>query len=434
MQQDRFGLSVSTNDARIIDAINHFSEQLLMSGSEGGKVCDAANAHPENVLLNCYATAIFLYAHDESDQIKAKSFLDAAKQALSNADAREKQHYDAVRTWYERGHLTAIEIYNNITREYPRDCVAAKFAEWLYYCMGQKFNAPHFLSMTEAMFPHNKSEPGFLATHSFALELSGRYDEAQKIAEKALAIEKITPWAHHTIAHVLLLKGNTDEGISKLESYQPLWKNTLPPLIGHNTWHLALFYLNNLNKEKCVALFSDDIWGSMPALSLEQLDAISLLWRMEMAGMPQDTLLKDVAAQLGEHVYQQFIPFDNAHYMYALARTGNTEAVEKSMTQIQSYAAKQTGAQHKLWHEIALPLVKGIAAYAQEDYSTANKHFDGLMPDVLKIGGSDAQDDLFLQAMMVSLLRSGQKEKAMQFMRANLSYYQGTALGKCWGA
>ncbi len=423
--QDYFGLEASTGNTTVIDAINHFSQALLMSGSDGAKVFDAAKENPESILLNCFAAALFLYCHDDKDHSHSVDYLKKAKSLIPSSNERERLYYKAVQAWYDRDHETALDTFELITQKWPRDCVAAKFAEWLFYCLGQKYHAKRFLNMTTPMYELNKNEPGFLATHSFALELNGHYAQSLEMAEQALSLEKVTPWAHHTIGHALLLSSKIDQGIAKLESFKPLWKGTLPPLCGHNTWHLSLFYLANRNEDKCLELFSPGIWGGAPGLSLEQIDAISLLWRMEMAGFSQDKLLENVAKELGEHVYQQYIPFDNAHYVYALAKTGHHQAVQKAIDSIKTH-------KQPLWKNIALPMMQGIAAFAQEDYKMANHYFEPLTQDVLQMGGSDAQDELFLQTMMISLLRAGEKQKAAQFMQKHFPYYEKTVLGEYW--
>ncbi|HLF66894.1 MAG TPA: tetratricopeptide repeat protein, partial [Gammaproteobacteria bacterium] len=209
-------------------------------------------------------------------------------------------------------------------------------------------------------------------------------------------------------------------------------KKILPPLAGHLTWHLALFYLAQLDEQKVLAQFSPGIWGGMPELSLEQIDAIALLWRMELADMPQDHLLKQVTEKLGQHVYQQYIGFDTAHYVYALARMGHTESVQKIITAAQAFAQHSAPAYQELWLNSGVPLFKGISAFAQGHYKEANLHFAMILPIMAQVGGSDAQIEVFYQTAMVSLLRAGEKDKAHVLLKQYLPYYVPTKIGQRW--
>ncbi len=432
MKRDRFGLSVSTDKQAIIDALDHFATQLLLNGTAAGEVMDAAKAHPDSLLLNCHSGILFLYTHDDADSAKTVPYLNAAEKIFNASNDREKLHYQAACAWYAKDYDTAIAIYEKITQHWPTDCVAAKFAEWLFYCAGQPYYAQRFLRLTTPMYAHNKNEPGFLAVHSFALELTQNYDQSLSIAEDALALEPITPWAHHTVAHALMAKSDIQRGIKRLETYKPTWKKILLPLAGHLNWHLTLFYLANLDEKNILTRFSPDVWGHMPEVSLEQIDAISLLWRMEMADMAQDDLLSKVTEKLGPHVYQHYIGFDTAHYVYALSRTGNIESAERIIQEAMVYAHNLQPSYKNLWLNTCVPLFKGIHAYAQAQYKEACMHLTPLLTSIAEVGGSDAQIELFYQTAALSLLRAGQKDKGLAVLKQYLPYYLPTRLGEKW--
>jgi tetratricopeptide (TPR) repeat protein len=432
MKTDSFGLPVSTDKQVVIDALDHFATQLLLNGTSAGKVIDAVKAHPDSLLLNCHSGILFLYTHDDADSAKTLPYLKAAEKSLNNSNHREKLHYQAACAWYAKDHDAAIAIYEKITQQWPRDCVAAKFAEWLFYCAGQPYYADRFLQMTTPMYAHNKNEPGFLAIHSFALELTQHYDQSLGIAEDALTLEPITPWAHHTVAHALMAKSDISRGIKMLETYKPTWEKILPPLAGHLNWHLTLFYLANLDEKNILTRFSPDVWGHMPEVSLEQIDAVSLLWRMEMADMPHDDLLNKVTEKLGPHVYQHYIGFDTAHYVYALSRMGNIEATEKIIREAIDYAHTLQPSYKNIWLNICVPLFKGTYAFAQKHYKEACTHLTPILPLIAAVGGSDAQIELFYQTAAISLLRAGQKDKAQAVIKQYLPYYIPTKLGEKW--
>jgi hypothetical protein len=73
-----------------------------------------------------------------------------------------------------------------------------------------------------------------------------------------------------------------------MEAFMPLLATCGRPIHSHDAWHLALLYLEELDVAATMRVFRDHIWGITPDFVVEQLDAISLLWRIEMAGTAMD--------------------------------------------------------------------------------------------------------------------------------------------------
>lgn len=432
MKKDNNGLPVTTSSDTVITAVNHFVNQIMSSGKGAGAILPAAEANQDNFLLQCYAAIFYLYPQDAISTAKATSYLTRAETLLQNANQRERMLYQATVAWQKLNYELAITLLTAITDIWPRDCLAAKVAEWMFYCTGQRYQAHRFLRMCQNMAEQNKNNNHFMAIHSFALELSGERESAYKLAMEALNIDALTPWAHHTLTHVYLLTAEFDKGITALESFRPLWQNILPSLRCHNTWHLSLLYLALLNEAKTEQLFLNDIWGHQPNSVLEQVDAIALLWRMEMAGMPQDKKWPDIVSHLHQNPLDHYMPFNNAHLIYALARTNDQKRITEVMKHLQSYADAQVGEIYKVWHHIALPLLQSCVAFANQDYKFACELMDPIMADVFCIGGSDAQDELFLQTYCLSLARSGQLTRAKNFFNQYLHHYEKTSLAKYW--
>lgn len=433
MKKDKNGLPVTTNSDEVILAVDHFVDQIMSSGTDAMPILDAATANPDNLLLQCYAAIFYLYAQEDKYTAKATSILKNSEYLLKQSNQREQLFYQAITAWEKLNYELAITLLIAITEIWPRDCLAAKIAEWLFYCTGQRYQAKRFLRMCENMAKQNKNNNHFMAIHSFALELSGKIEEAYKLAMQAIDIQKLTPWAHHTLTHVYLMTGKFDQGILVLEEFKPLWKNILQPLRCHNTWHIALLYLGLLNKEKAENIFHNDIWGFQPESILEQIDAISLLWRMEMAGMPQDKKWLDIVSHLSNHPLDHYMPFNNAHLIYALARVNDKKRIAEVMQELKSYAKSQVGETHKLWHDIATPLLQGCVAFAEQDYQRATTLLDPIMAgDVFAVGGSDAQDELFVQTYYVGLVKSGQLNKAKNYFNTYLSHYENSPLANYW--
>lgn len=425
------GLEVTTDSWDVIDCIDQFHHQILGSGTDAGIILEGAKKHSDNTLIQIYAAAYYLFAQEDRANQMANAYLLAAAHSLASANPREQLLYDAVINWSLCNYNKALLVLDNVMTQYPRDTLALKFMEWLFYCTGQKHHAEYFLRVCARCAADNQDESHFLAIHSFALELCDHYEQARDMAEAAIAMELVTPWAHHTLAHVALLTHDVEGGIKRLSSLQSSWNNILPLLKGHNIWHLALFHLANRNGSDAMKLYPA-ILGELQDTVLEQIDTISLLWRMDMAGMPHDELLSQIAKHLNKHPFEYYSGFSNAHSIYCLVKTGQKKLADDSLKQMASYASDT--ATDPLWGEVVVPLCQGVAAFADADYKKAYTLLSPIIDRSPQVGGSDAQVELFAQTYVQVLLKMKQKDKALHYFNQHLSHYQDTVLGEWWFA
>ncbi|KTC80491.1 tetratricopeptide repeat protein [Legionella cherrii] len=426
------GLAVTTKSLQVIESINHFHHQILGAGKEPHFILDAVKNNPDNLLLQAYAAAFYLYGQTDSTTALAKEHLLHAEKLLPTANLREKLTYQAVKAWMNLEYESALTILASLTALYPRDTLAAKFAEWLFYCAGQAYNSHNYLAFCERIAAHNQDESHFIAMHSFAAELSGHVTEAQHLAEHALKMEPITPWAHHTLAHAYLNTNNIAKGIVALERFRGSWDEISSLLRGHNSWHLALFYIALRQADKVMDLYPL-IFGLSPEIITEQIDAISLLWRLDMAGLPHLDRFNVLASYLNENPLMHYSGFNTVHYIYCLSRLGQEDAVQKSLASIENYAKTLAkGYNQTLWLSVVLPLSKGIHAFVNNDFQTACDLMAPCISRRTEIGGSDAQSEIIAQTYFICLAQSNKLKAAQEFFHFHLAHYKGTPLAEFW--
>src|SRR5262245_65115351 len=174
---------------------------------------------------------------------------------------------------------------------------------------------------------------------AFARELCDDFGDAEARAERALGIAPRNPWAQHALSHVLIREGRVREGLARLESFLPLLATCGLPIHCHDAWHLALLHLEQLDVAAAMRVLRAHIWGITPDFVVEQLDAIALLWRLEMAAGPMDAEWPSIADHIAPRAVETFMPFMNAHYVYALARAGRTVAVEAVLAGVRARSA-----------------------------------------------------------------------------------------------
>ncbi|NYO85802.1 tetratricopeptide repeat protein, partial [Escherichia coli] len=59
------GLEVTTGSIEAVDSINYFHEQILSSGQNAIQSLDSAKKHTDNLLIQTYAAAFYLYAQED---------------------------------------------------------------------------------------------------------------------------------------------------------------------------------------------------------------------------------------------------------------------------------------------------------------------------------------------------------------------------------
>jgi tetratricopeptide (TPR) repeat protein len=395
-------------------------------------IIKAAENHPDCPLIQVYAAMFNLYAQEDTAREAAIPYLNQAERHLAKASLREQLMYNAVSSWQRNDFRNAVTCLTAVVQLYPRDALAVKAAEWLFYCLGQAYSGSEFLNLCDKAAKHNQDNPYFMASHSFAFELTGDYKKAMLKAEQAMAMESILPWAHHTLAHCFMMTGEMDSGIEFLKPLKSTWQYVFPLLTGHDIWHLALFYLANRQRAEVLELYNE-IYALAPETVGGQLDIISLLWRMDMAGMPQDALLSNIRGQLKQHPYEYYTGFNSAHFIYCLARDGDKQRVDDVLKQMTLYCRQlPEGGQKRYWQQLCLPFCRGVAAFAKKDYKSSMNYLKPIIDQCYRLGGSDAQDEIFLQMYFLCLMAEKQFHEAKAFFRQYLNHYQNTALADYW--
>jgi hypothetical protein len=430
MKNDRNGYAVSTGSDAVIAALDRFTTDFLGARPEAAAVVALAEEHPGCVLAQAYAAALALFSQSRAEiERTAVPLLERASALRAGATARESLLLDALLAWARNDLPTAIALHERLAADWPRDLVAAKIAEFLFY------EAPDYrrhLRFMDRIAEANEREPAFLAMHAFALELCRHDERAEATARRALELDQDTPWAHHALAHLTLNQRRIDDGLALLHAAEPTWAAHTPSLRAHNWWHLALLHLANEDVAAALRAYRENVVGADASSVFEHVDAISLLWRAELAGHRQDDEWRRLAPHLVERALEQCFPFLNAHYAYALTRAGRHDVVQDSLARLRDYAFRQTGFSARVFRDVGLPLVTGCAAFAAGEAARCTVLLEPVMPEIACVGGSDAQNDLFRQTWVVALLDAGRQAEARKRLNARIAGSAPTAVEQGW--
>lgn len=414
MLQDSQGLIVRTNSQAAIAAINRFMTASLSYGKNAQIIFEAITADSNCALANAYAATYYLTQESAKARTQALPFLEAAKKYFGQASEREQLYVSAILAWAAGNIKQAIAYHEEIAEKYPRDLLSVQMGQYHYFYQG---NFPALLNIAEKVLPANRENHFLYGMIAFGLEQCHRLQEAESIGRQAVAMNRQDAWAQHAVAHVMEMQGRLDEGITWMESFTDTWEDCNSMLYTHNWWHIALYYLEKEDIPKVLELYNSYIWGrATKESSKDQVGAISLLLRLELRGIEVGTRWQEISDYLTPRIHEHSLPFQDLHYVYALAKANKHEQVKEMLLSMADFAKTVPAFTQKTWIEVAVPAAKGIAAYAQKNWQSAIASLRPILSRLYEVGGSHAQRDLFEQLYLDAWLRNEHNNEALRLI------------------
>jgi hypothetical protein len=401
---DSLGNPVTADSQATLSGVEDFVGGLLGYETRIVTVMAAAKADPDSCLVNAYAGAVALFAEAPGAAENAGRYLDRAERAARGATERERMVTAFIRLWQRDEIDAARRLGSEIAAAYPRDLALVKLHQYLSFNIG---DAPAMLRIAHTVFERNRDVPYMHGIIAFAYEQCHLLDEAEAAAETALALRRKEPWAQHALAHISLSRsGRIHSGARFLESVEDTWDGLNSFMLTHLWWHLALFLLSEGRFDRVLEIYDRHCWGADKSYSQDQITAVSLLARIELAGGDVGDRWAELGTYLAARAGDLVLPFLTAQYLYGLARAGRPEA-EILLAAVRRHAATGQGASAVTWRDVALPLCNGLHAHATGNFEAAVAGLREALPRLVEIGGSHAQRDLFDQIHLDALLRSG---------------------------
>lgn len=412
---DHLGNPVTPCDPATLRGIDAFIHGFLAYTNEAVDILAAADAAPDHCLANAYAAMIWMFLEAPEAPANAAPYI--ARALAAPATPRERLNAEMVAAWAAGDVPAAIRLCETIAESHPRDLAAIKIGQYHLFNLG---DAPGMLRMGLHALPACDDMPYIHGMVAFGYEQCHLLSDAERSARRALEIEPIDPWAHHALAHVMLTQSRADEGIAFLESVSPTWAHLNSFMRSHNWWHLALFYISRGRAQDALRSYDRDIWGIAKTYSQDQVGAVSLLARLEFAGIDPGNRWDDVATHIAARGADTTNPFLTLQYLYALARTHRPETAPL-MDAIRTRAAAPAH-DRAAWEQVALHAAEGILAHRAGDHATAIARLAQALPRMAEIGGSHAQRDLFEQIHLDALLQAGRMSTAQQVLEMRRTY------------
>jgi len=386
LARDGQDLEVSNADARAIEAIDRLRQEWLAFGKGLPDVVAAADKEERCALLPLMSANLLLTVNSAAAFDLAKRQFVQARKLATPANAREQAWLAGTEAWFAGDRERAQKIHEDIVADWPRDLVSAKVGQIHAIDRG---DAEGILRIGERILPANRDNHYVWAMHAFGLEECNRIDEADAHARKAIEMDRRDPWAHHVVAHCLEARGHMVEGVAFMQSMSDTWEGCNSFMYTHNWWHVALFLIDLDRTDEAIELFDKHVWAIDKEFCEDQINAVSLLARLELHGADVGARWADVASHVKPRLHEQ-------------AGAGEREA----------------------WADCAVPAAHGLAAHAfalsgKGDYAEAARLLGQAVPHLTSIGGSIAQRALFGAIHLDSLIRSGWNDAALKILQAD---------------
>jgi hypothetical protein len=412
MAQDALGNEVSTTGAATLGGIDDFVGGFLGYETRATNVLAAADADPDSVLANIYSGFLWMFLEAHGAEAQAQLYLDRARAAGAGANARETLMLSQLERWIA-GDIPAVQkLGEEIVTRFPRDLASVKLHQYFSFNRG---DAASMLAIAKQVEAENADSPHLHGMLAFGYEQMHQLDEAERSARRALEIKHKEPWAQHALAHVMLSTGRVREGVAFLGEAQQTWVGLNSFMYTHNWWHKALFHISMGDTSAVFDAYDNHVWGIEPAYSQDQVGAVSLLARMEIAGLDVGDRWQQLAEHLRPRAGDTLQPFLTLQYLYGLARADFAEA-DALMAAIEDKAATSLAYDRLVWRDVALPAGRGVLAHARRNWADAARWLGIANPRLSEIGGSHAQRDLFGQILLDAHLKLGNWRIAEQML------------------
>jgi hypothetical protein len=415
MSTDVLGNPVTLASAGALGPLNDFVEGFIASEARAANILQAQD--DPSAIVQAYCAALHMFAETGDAPANARPFIQRALRSASSATEREQRFINAIAAWVSGDIHWAIALHEEQAREHPRDLASLKLA---HYHLFNRGDAPAMLRLALGALPAAGDVPYLHGMLAFGWEQCHFLEQAEAAARRAIGMRRKEPWAHHALAHVMLTQGRLQEGHEFLGDVSSTWTGLNSFMVTHNWWHQALFALDLEHFDEVLAIHDQHVWGEAKDYSQDQVNAISLLARIELAGGDVGDRWADLGNHLAKRGADHVLPFLDMQYVYGLARAGRVDEARALLASMERHATQLPAEAAAPWLRVCIPASQGLLAHALGDWHGAVEGLGQALPRLLEIGGSHAQRDLFTQVHLDAMLKSGHLAGAQNLLQQQL--------------
>ena len=293
---DRWGVPVRAGSADAVALLSTGIEELAALAGDPIATADAAVAADDSMVLgHIYRAYLQLYGTTPDGVAAAGEGLKRLDETVMGE--REVHHMHAARAWAEGNWEAATRSLERALLCYPRDLLALKVAQDLYFFLGNRLELRDTAARVLPAWPRDLTGWGYVqGIYAFGLEENADYRQAEVRARAALEHNPKDVWSVHAMAHIFEMEGNQRAGVDFLTACAPDWAASYFAV--HNWWHRGLYHLELGETGEARALYDGPIRAGRSTEWLDVVDAAALLWRLSLFGADVTERAEQLAADI----------------------------------------------------------------------------------------------------------------------------------------
>lgn len=396
MLEDASGVLVTSESGAAIQRFEAGLRSFLAQRPDTGeRLSEALAQDPDLVVGHVLAGFCRMLAARAPLIGEAVVCLERARQALAARGGTRREHalVDALAAWASGGDMwRAAHLLDEALLREPRDVLALRLGHAVRFMLGD--TAGMRIALEQAL-PHwsasDASYPYVLGCHAFALGETGALQRAEDIGRQAVAMRSDDLWAAHAVTHALAGLKRPREAVAWIAWMEP-HMTCGGAFVRHIQWHRALAHLSLGEGEMALQQYPSFIWRDGLFEVRDVLNAASLLWRLQAAGLPVrgwmwDELANVAEQRIGEHAWA----FADLHYLLCLTGAGRTDQVRAMLASIDTHTRTCDTTQAGVHADVGFTVAQAIAAAAAGNHEQAAAQLGATTPRLARLGGSIAQ-------------------------------------------
>jgi tetratricopeptide (TPR) repeat protein len=406
---DRWGVPVLAAGPSAVALLDDAVEELAALAGDPVATAEAAVAADGQLILGqVYRAYLALYGMTPAGVATATGILKELDAAGPPPGEREAHHVQAARSWAEGNWPGAARSLERALRCHPRDLLALKVAQDLYFFLGRRLDLRDVAARVLPAWPAGQPGWGYVqGIYAFGLEENADYRQAEARARAALGHNPRDVWAVHALAHVFEMEGSQHDGVAFLTASAENWSASFFAI--HNWWHRALYHLELGQIDEALALYDHPIRAGRSTEWLDVVDAAALLWRLSLFGVDVAPRARQLAGDIDSLAGEPLYIFNDWHAVMVFGLAGDRARTRRLIAANQHLAP---GTNRDSAERAGLALLDGFSSFAAGDPGRAAELMVDIRPRADAVGGSHAQRDIIDLTLIASAARAGQHNLA----------------------
>ncbi|MEM7056575.1 MAG: tetratricopeptide repeat protein [Pseudomonadota bacterium] len=411
--RDCRGVPISYGNQSAIDGLEEAMLcALSFRGDAIAKIDRVLEEHPCFVMGHLFKASWLTQAMETRIYSEMVAALENAGQLAARANNRELGHLTAIRHWVNGDFYAAVQVWEDVLTQYPRDLIALQLAHLSHVLLGDIVGQRDTVAR---VFPEwNETIPGYefvLGFYSFGLEENGDYFRAEELGREALAMRPDNPYAVHSVGHVMEMKGRQAGGIRFMTDHVKHWGTS--NFANHLWWHTGLFHLDIGEHHRVLDIYDHHLRSGGEGERYEELDSSALLWRLKLLDVDTNGRWGELAEKWAPSAQDTLYAFNDVHAMMAFAAADHKEAQKSLLSANERYLERASDANAAMTREIGVPFCYAILDFHNGDYASCVDRLVPVRYMTHKLGGSFAQRDVIGWTLLEAALRAGRGELAL---------------------